>query len=61
MPQPHRLVMITGNPLLLLISRRMEPIAGLPADTVYRKGDVADCAAMTAAVETAETGAGMPT
>ena len=42
-----------GNPLLL-ISRHMEPIAGLPASTVYRQADVADYAAMTAAVEAAE-------
>src|SRR5947207_14012589 len=42
-----------GHPLLL-ISRHMEPIAGLPASTVYRQADVADYAAMTAAVEAAE-------
>src|SRR4051812_11925319 len=42
-----------GHPLLL-ISRHMEPIAGLPADTVYRQADVADYAAMTAAVAAAE-------
>ena len=42
-----------GHPLLL-ISRHMEPIAGLPADTVYRQADVADYAALTAAVAAAE-------
>ena len=30
-----------GN-LLLLISRHLEPIAGLPESTVYRQADVAD-------------------
>jgi len=56
MPPSHLLVMITGassgigkalafafategNPLLL-ISRHLEPIAGLPEDTVYRAADV---------------------
>src|SRR5256885_10836592 len=42
-----------GHPLLL-ISRRIKPIAGLPADTIYRQADVADYAALTAAVEAAE-------
>jgi NADP-dependent 3-hydroxy acid dehydrogenase YdfG len=41
-----------GNPLLL-ISRHMEPIAGLSDTTVYRQADVADYAAITAAVEAA--------
>jgi NADP-dependent 3-hydroxy acid dehydrogenase YdfG len=41
-----------GHPLLL-IARHIEPIAGLPADTIYRQADVADYAAMTAAVGTA--------
>ncbi len=38
---------------LLLISRHIEPIAGLPEDTVYRQADVADYGAITAAVEAA--------
>jgi NADP-dependent 3-hydroxy acid dehydrogenase YdfG len=42
-----------GNPLLL-ISRHIEPIAGLPASTAYRQADVADFAAIAAAVEAAE-------
>jgi NADP-dependent 3-hydroxy acid dehydrogenase YdfG len=41
-----------GHPLLL-ISRHIEPIAGLPEDTVYRQADVADYGAITAAVEAA--------
>src|SRR5947207_14049881 len=39
-----------GHPLLL-ISRHIEPIAGLPEDTVYRQADVADYGAITAAVD----------
>src|SRR5205823_4284160 len=42
-----------GNPLLL-ISRRIEPLAGLPDNTVYRQADVADYAAIATAVEAAE-------
>src|SRR5207248_8517330 len=42
-----------GNPLLL-ISRRIEPIAGLPCNTVYRPADVADYPAIVAAVDAAE-------
>jgi NADP-dependent 3-hydroxy acid dehydrogenase YdfG len=42
-----------GNPLLL-ISRHIEPIAGLPDSTVYRQADVADYAAVAAAVAAAE-------
>src|SRR5205823_3393839 len=38
---------------LLLISRHIEPIAGLPEDTVYRQADVANYGAITAAVEAA--------
>ena|SRR5438105_15791044 len=70
MPEAHPLVMITGassgigkalafafaaegNPLLL-ISRHIEPIAGLPESTVYRAADVADYAAIAAAVEAGE-------
>ena len=70
MPHSHPLVMITGassgigkalalsfaregHPLLL-ISRHIEPIAGLPADTVYRQADVGDYAALAAAVAAAE-------
>src|SRR5207302_11178588 len=66
MPEAHPLVMITGassgigkalafafaaegNPLLL-ISRHMEPIAGLPGGTVYRAADVANYEATAAAV-----------
>ena len=41
-----------GHPLLL-ISRHIEPIAGLPEDTVYRQADVADYGAITAAVDAA--------
>ena len=41
-----------GHPLLL-ISRHIEPMAGLPADTVYRQADVADYDAITEAVEAA--------
>src|SRR5438046_2621861 len=41
-----------GHPLLL-ISRHIEPMAGLPEDTVYRQADVADYGAITAAVEAA--------
>src|SRR5436190_1294789 len=42
-----------GNPLLL-ISRHIEPIGGLPESTVYRQADVADYAAVAAAVAAAE-------
>ncbi len=69
MPPSHLLVMITGassgigkalafafaaedNPLLL-ISRHIEPIAGLPETTVYRAADVADYDAIAAAVAAA--------
>ena len=41
-----------GHPLLL-ISRHIEPIAGLPEDTVYRQADVADYGAIEAAVDAA--------
>jgi len=41
-----------GHPLLL-ISRHIEPIAGLPENTVYRQADVADYGAVEAAVEAA--------
>jgi NAD(P)-dependent dehydrogenase (short-subunit alcohol dehydrogenase family) len=41
-----------GHPLLL-ISRPIEPVAGLPRDTVYRRADVADYGAITAAVNAA--------
>lgn len=41
-----------GHPLLL-ISRHIEPIAGLPDNTVYRQADVADYNAIAAAVEAA--------
>src|ERR1044071_4924240 len=41
-----------GHPLLL-ISRHIEPIAGLPKDTVYRQADVADYGAIETAVEAA--------
>ena len=66
MPEAHPLVMITGASLgigkalafafaaegnpLLLISRHMEPIAGLPGGTVYRAADVANYEAIAAAV-----------
>ena len=42
-----------GNPLLL-ISRHIEPIAGLPGSTIYRHADVADYAAIVGAVAAAE-------
>ena len=45
-----------GHPLLL-ISRHIEPIAGLPEDTVYRQADVADYGAITAAVKAKLTAA----
>jgi NADP-dependent 3-hydroxy acid dehydrogenase YdfG len=41
-----------GHPLLLM-SRHIEPIAGLPEDTVYRQADVADYRAIEAAVDAA--------
>src|SRR5437764_4954222 len=41
-----------GHPLLL-ISRHIEPIAGLPDNTVYRQADVADYDAIARAVEMA--------
>ena len=41
-----------GHPLLL-ISRHIEPIAGLPENTVYRQADVADYGAIEAAVDAA--------
>jgi len=70
MPQSPPLVMITGassgigealarafaregNPLLL-ISRHIEPIHGLPGQIMYRQADVADYAAILAAVAAAE-------
>jgi len=70
MPEAHPLVMITGassgigkalafafaaegNPLLL-ISRHIEPIVGLPDGTVYRAADVADYEAIADAIATGE-------
>ena len=41
-----------GHPLLL-ISRHIEPIAGMPENTVYRQADVADYGAIEAAVDAA--------
>src|SRR5690242_16797 len=41
-----------GHPLLL-ISRHIESIAGMPENTVYRQADVADYAAIEAAVDAA--------
>jgi NADP-dependent 3-hydroxy acid dehydrogenase YdfG len=41
-----------GHPLLLM-SRHIEPIAGLPENTVYRQADVADYGAIEAAVDAA--------
>ena len=42
-----------GNPLLL-ISRHIEPIAGLPGSTIYRHADVADYDGIAAAVVAGE-------
>src|SRR5207244_4850920 len=70
MPEARPLVMITGassgigkalafafaaegNPLLL-ISRHIEPIGGLPENTVYRAADVADYDGIAAAVVAGE-------
>ena len=70
MPEAHPLVMITGassgigkalafafaaegNPLLL-ISRHIEPIGGLPESTFYRAADVADYEAIADAVAAGE-------